>query len=1110
MSRPRISILLFSIFLLSSLGFFSPPISSLGIPEPVAIGKFLNNNLPNLTPGIEGATTYSVVPAYPNLSFTDPLVITSLPSLNRIFVASRQGLIEQFVAQANVTTKQVSLDLQEETAVVHDGGFLGLAFHPNFGTPSNNYLYAFYSAKGSDGAWGPTVCLDPDCFTCEEDANWYGSYLRLSRYEVDPQTLVANKDSELQLFNIRQYNGTHRGGALTFGTDGFLYCTIGDQARYVTAQDISSNFEGGIIRIDVDEQGGRVSHAPRRKMGVEVGFSDESSGNGYFIPNDNPWTSESGELFEEFVYVGNRNPHRMTLDRETGELWIGEVGQNQKEEVSVLRLGGNGGWPLYEGNTLRNDPTCGNNQLEMDLGVYNPPIQDFLRTETRSIIGGYVYRGSQLPDLYGSYICGGHALHKIFSLSPTPNGNYVKTELLSFQPGSLITFGETPEGELLMGRLSSSTPLYTMVGRPSNPSAPQLLSQTGAFKDLAELEPSDGLIPFDLIEPFWSDGAEKFRWMAIPNDGAHDTPQEQIGFSEDGIWTFPVGSVLIKHFELGGKRLETRFEVHGEDGIYYYLTYKWNAAGTEAELLNGALDEEVEVNGTTQIWHYPSQAECQTCHIASTGSTLGPRTRNLNTPFTYPQSGISANQVLILSQLGIIKEDLTEAQAANFPTLASKSDPTATLEHRARSYLDVNCAYCHQPGTGNRAAFDLRYTTPLSSANLINGALLNAFGNPEARIIRPKDTENSMLFHRLSSLDLASGLAMPPLSKNVLDQEGINLVAEWINSLNVGNGVGNTSDLFADSLITNGSAVNLDGGCTQLTPAIPEQAGSAWFPEKVDLSQDLSISFNLSLGLQDEIGEVDNGGDGVVFLFQSLGDTVLSRVDGGSGLGATGVLPSIGIEFDTYDSGTDEDIPEDHLTIFRNGVLGDAVSGPVCIKEDCSNAEDGEPYPIQIEWKADSQILRVYVNESLRAEWEDDLVQGIFQGDSLVYLGLTAAVGGAFNEQLICNFQVQGGGLLPEDGAVHTRSNLSAHSAGIRIFPNPGQGDIQISWDDPQIILSTYRCYDLSGKLIHSDKWNGAVSRNGIIPTSNWVPGTYILSLEDVQGRSYRAIWVKN
>lgn len=1108
MNRLGISSRLFAFFVLLSFGFFSYQPEPPGIPEPVAIGKFLNDNLPNLTPGIEGATTYSVVPAYPNLSFTDPLAITSLSSSKRIFVASRQGLIEQFIDQETVATKQVCLDLQEETAVVHDGGFLGMAFHPEFGSTSN-YLFAFYCAKGDEGAWGPTLCLDPDCFTCEEDANWYGSYLRLSRFEVNPQTLVADKESEVQMFNIRQYNGTHRGGALTFGADGYLYCTIGDQARYVTAQDISTNFEGGIIRMDVDEIGGTVSHEPRRRMGSQVGYPDEISGNGYFIPNDNPWMSETAGIFEEFVHVGNRNPHRMTLDRETGELWIGEVGQNQKEEVSILRLGGNGGWPLYEGNTFRDDPTCGNNQLEMNWGTYNPPVQDFFRTETRSIIGGYVYRGTNLPELTGKYICGGHALHKIFTLSPTLNSAYEKTELISFQPGALITFGETPSSELLMGRLSDNTPLYTLEGNPSNPPAPQFLSQTGAFKDLENLEPAEGLIPFELIEPFWSDGAEKFRWMAIPNDGSHNTPQEQIGFSEEGIWTFPIGSVLIKHFELGGKRLETRFEVHGEDDVYYYLTYKWNADGTEAELLNEALDEEIQVNGNTQVWHYPSQAECQTCHLASAGSTLGPRTRNLNASYTYPRSGITANQLLTLNDLGIFNKAVSAAQTSNFPTLASKDDPNASLEHRARSYLDVNCAYCHQPGTGNRAAFDLRYTTPLTEANVLNGALLNAYGNPQARIVRPQDTENSMLFHRLGSLDLASGFAMPPISKDVVDQDGMNLIAEWINTLPVDGGIGNSSDLLADSLITNGSATNLDGGCTLLTPSIPEQAGSAWFPSQVDLSQDVTVSFNLSLGLQDEIGDVDNGGDGVVFLFQSLGDTVLSRVDGGSGLGATGVLPSIGVEFDTYDSGTDEDIPEDHLTIFRNGVLGDAVSGPVCIKEDCSNTEDGEPYPVRIEWKADSQILRVYFNEALRAEWKDDLVQGIFRRDSMVYVGLTAAVGGAFNEQLICNFQVVGGGLATVNSPLSNRPSISAHSAGIEVYPNPGKTQVKIRWKGSSSSLVSYTIYSIDGKIMSREQWKTQAPQEKTVPVSTLLPGTYILLLEDDKGNLFRSLWVK-
>lgn len=1097
-------VFLLCLFLFSYTGFrpFLP--TSFQVEKPGPIGTFLNGKLPTLTPGQAGSSTYQIVPAFPNLFFQDPLVITPHPNENRLFVGSRQGLIEHFIPSPTVSSKQVFLDLREETAVVHDGGLLGIAFHPEFGleaSSNSTYVYVYYCARGSNGEWGPTQCAAPDCFTCEAEANWYGSYLRLSRFELDPTTYTLDKTTELPMLNIRQFNGTHRGGGLTFDKEGFLYLTLGDQARYATAQDIAGNFEGGIIRLDVDQQGGSISHPPRRILGENTGFSDEISGAGYYIPNDNPWLNESGELFEEFVHIGNRSPHRLTMDRLTGELWIGEVGQNQREEISILQMGGNGGWPLYEGNLWRDDPTCDNNQLTLDRGTYNPPVVDFTRTETRSIIGGYVYRGQQHPNLYGTYLCGGHALHTLFAIRPDGNGAYEKEEFLSFHPGSIITFGEDFQGELYMGRLSASTNLYTLDSRSSNPQAPTLLSQTGAFTDLESLTAVEGLIPYELIEPFWSDGAEKYRWMALPNDGSYDAPEEQIGFSESGDWTFPIGTVLIKHFELEGRRLETRFEVLGEDNVYYYLSYKWNEEETDAVLVQNSIDEQIEVNGRSQVWHYPSPAECQSCHIQSAGGTIGTRTRYLNRNFTYPHDNLTANQLMVYSNWGLIEENLTEGEVNSFTTLAAKTDASASIERRARSYLDVNCSYCHRPGTGNRAAFDARLTTPLEESNLIRGSLLNAMGNPQARLIVPGSIENSMIHLRMNSLDQENGVAMPPLSKGVIDQEGVALIEAWIRQLEPAE-----SGDASVALVTNASAQNLDGGCILLTPNSPEQTGSAWYPLEIDLQEDLTVSFNLSLGSQDEIGEIDNGGDGVAFIFQQVGTDLLSIEGGGSGLGASGIMPSVGIEFDTYDSNTDEDIADDHIAIFRNGVLGDVVAGPVCSKADCSNAENGEPYPVRIEWKADSQLLKVYFNESLRAQWKDDIVTGIFGGNSKVYIGLTGAVGGAFNEQLVCNFEVQGGGLV----AVYSRPTLSLSAAGIHIFPNPVQDKLQLQFDSQAHAFQYISIYSVQGKLVGRGNFPSQTLRTWEVNLSHLLPGYYFLRIEDEKGRFYSSSFYKH
>lgn len=326
--------------------------------------------------------------------------------------------------------------------------------------------------------------------------------------------------------------------------------------------------------------------------------------------------------------------------------------------------------------------------------------------------------------------------------------------------------------------LNGNLPTITPNG---NNGVPNLLSQTGAFSNLNTLTPNGGLIPYDMIEPFWSDGATKKRWMIIPNDGTFNTPEEQIQYSQDSAWHFPRGAVLIKHFELAGKRLETRFEVKGNDDVYYYLSYKWNAAQTDATLLIDSVDEDVVVNGISQSWHYPSRNECASCHFPQNGSVLGPKTRNLNKSIVYPSTGISMNQLVNLSELGILNENITNSNVNNYPAVAAKDDLSASVEDRARTYLDVNCASCHNPSVENIAMFDARYSTALENQNIIYGDVIYDEGLNNPKVIIPQDVPNSMAHFRMNSTQ--TGIEMPPLAKDVADQAGVQLIAEWINSL---------------------------------------------------------------------------------------------------------------------------------------------------------------------------------------------------------------------------------------------------------------------------------------------------------------------------------------
>jgi uncharacterized repeat protein (TIGR03806 family) len=312
---------------------------------------------------------------------------------------------------------------------------------------------------------------------------------------------------------------------------------------------------------------------------------------------------------------------------------------------------------------------------------------------------------------------------------------------------------------------------------------PVLLSQTGVFSDTAKRIPSKELIPYELVVAFWSDGADKSRWIALPNG--------KIAFSANGEWRFPPGTVFVKNFDLptdaanasAKRRLETRLLVRDSAGGVYGAVYKWRADGSDADLLEGSQTEAIAIrsaNGDVhqQSWYYPSRQDCLTCHTANTGGVLGVKTRQLNRSFTYP-SGVSDNQLRTWNHLGLFAPGFKDEDLRSFATLASADDASRTLEDRARSYLDANCSQCHRPG-GTVANFDARYDTPLTRQALIDGPVLIDQGIDHPRVISPHDIWRSIVYMRANT---TGDIKMPPLARETIDQKGMQLLKDWINSL---------------------------------------------------------------------------------------------------------------------------------------------------------------------------------------------------------------------------------------------------------------------------------------------------------------------------------------
>jgi mono/diheme cytochrome c family protein len=323
--------------------------------------------------------------------------------------------------------------------------------------------------------------------------------------------------------------------------------------------------------------------------------------------------------------------------------------------------------------------------------------------------------------------------------------------------------------------------IYRLTSVPVAGSFPGTLSETGLFADLSDLAPNPGLLGYEPNVSFWSDFADKRRWFAVPE-------AKNLGWAREGPWTLPEGMLWVKHFDLETergnpatkRRIETRVLVKNPAGVYG-VSYRWNAAQTDATL---APDEGVEFpidvleNGLprTQTWHIPSRSECRSCHNAAAGYALSFNTRQLNRAAVI--GGFPGNEIDLLHVGGFFSN---APESTNVLPRYIRADETAfSIEARARSYLAVNCAFCHQPGGGASPTWDGRAPLTLAQTQLINGTANNNGGNAANKLIVPGDTVHSIVFGRASA---APGFPrMPPIATNEVDPAVGTLLGEWIGT----------------------------------------------------------------------------------------------------------------------------------------------------------------------------------------------------------------------------------------------------------------------------------------------------------------------------------------
>jgi glucose/arabinose dehydrogenase len=747
--------------------------SLLSAPTRVQVDGFLDNVFPENTPN--STRDWRLEQAFPSggvggIVFNEPMGFVAVPDSPAKYVWGKKGQIWLMEDGFNEDLKQVALDIRSKTSTSGEAGLQSIALHPEFGqvgSPNRGYIYLVHNTIQDWSPPKPSYAL-----------RW-----RLARYNViDPDnSLIIDPTSELIL--VDQYTRhIHHGGALFFGPlDGFLYFSVGDGDTAANSQQIDLRLFGGIFRIDVD-MNPALSH-PIPKQPVD-GITAE-----YYIPNDNPFVGVPGAL-GEFYALGLRNPYRVTADRQTGAIFAGDVGGNRLEEINQIVPGGNYQWKYREGHHVLSSPP---NPM---IGIDQAPIHVFGHDLANAIIGGFTYRGSAYSgELDGRYLFAVLGSGIIYSLEDPQNGSYDLSALAempqapppNFRRAAMVGFSEDEDGELYVAQLDPNGKIFKLVKNDEEgPAFPLLLSETGAFTDTANMVPAPFLIPYDVNSPLWSDGTLKKRWVVMPNDGAPYQPSvEQAVWTEKYEWFFPPGTVFVKHFELPVddgdpfviRRLETRFLVLDNQGQSYGLTYRWRPDHSEADLVDvDGLEENIEIvtvndQTRTQTWAYPSRNQCMQCHTPQTHYVLGANTRQLNRTIDYEAINENQNQLLSWSEAGLIQgltlNDLEKASAL------VELDDVAPLEDKVRSYLDTNCAHCHQPG-GGRALFDARWDTPVVAQGFING---RTFETSDSILVVPGDPAGSYIYQRLSTLGISQ---MPPLPKNALHGEAISALHDYI------------------------------------------------------------------------------------------------------------------------------------------------------------------------------------------------------------------------------------------------------------------------------------------------------------------------------------------
>ena len=700
---------------------------------------------------------YSSQRKFSNLKLNFPVAIAHQPGSDKLWTITVDGPkgttnIRRFVDSADVSETEMVLPADDRVAT-------DILFHPNF--QQNGFVFVGHNRPISPGG---------------------EKYSRISRFKVNPQP-PYEFDPKSETTIIDWPSDGHNGVAMAFGLDGMFYFTSGD----------------GTSDSDTNLRGQEMSHLTAKVLRIDLDHL--TSEKAYSVPADNPFIGKAGIAPETWAF-GLRNPWRMTTDRKTGHLWVGNNGQDLWEQVYFVRKGDNYGWSVYEGS----HPFYLNREL--GPAAYVKPTLEHHHSEARSLTGGIVLYGNNLPDLRGAYIYGDHSTGKIWG-ARHDGTNVTWHRELADTPFHISGFGTDSHGELLIADYvgNEEGAFYTLSPAPPKTETrpfPRKLSETGLFQSVKGHVVEPALIPYDVNAPLWSDGAGKVRYLGVP----FDSPKIEI--TNNRGWSFPNETVIVKSFSLemnegdaASKRwIETRLMTKQQNEWIGY-SYRWNDEQTDATLVEKeGIDVDFAIRTTEgtrqQSWHYPSRAECMVCHSRAAGFVLGLSTGQMNRPSVdVPTTKIAVvgpskepptasqdngttneNQLTMLKRLGLLKLDKTPDQ---FERLSNPYDDQAKLEARAKSYLHANCAICHIDAGGGNSQMQLEFATVLDKMKLIDVVPVHdKFGITDARLIAPGHPERSVLLNRMAKRGRGQ---MPQLATALVDEPAVKMITEWIEKL---------------------------------------------------------------------------------------------------------------------------------------------------------------------------------------------------------------------------------------------------------------------------------------------------------------------------------------